>query len=92
MIELHVGDVGTEIVLDCGTNVSNSTLRETIAKKPDESRVHWTASVADETSIKYVVQAGDLDVAGDWQLQAYVEFPTWKGRGEVATLKVKNTI
>ena len=35
---------------------------------------------------------GDLDVAGDWQLQAYVEFPTWKGRGEVATLKVKNTI
>ena len=42
--------------------------------------------------IKYVVQAGDLDVAGDWQLQAYVEFPTWKGRGEVATLKVKNTI
>ena len=40
----------------------------------------------------FVVQAGDLDVAGDWQLQAYVEFPTWKGRGEVATLKVKNTI
>ena len=39
-----------------------------------------------------VVQAGDLDVAGDWQLQAYVEFPTWKGRGEVATMKVKNTI
>ena len=26
------------------------------------------------------------------KLQAYVEFPTWKGRGEVATLKVKNTI
>lgn len=39
-----------------------------------------------------LAQAGDLDVAGDWQLQAYVEFPTWKGRGEVATLKVKNTI
>ena len=39
-----------------------------------------------------VVYAYTSDVAGDWQLQAYVEFPTWKGRGEVATLKVKNTI
>ena len=55
-------------------------------------RVTWNAVQDAETSIKYVVQAGDLDVAGDWQLQAYVEFPTWKGRGEVATLKVKNTI
>jgi hypothetical protein len=51
-----------------------------------------TTPASSKTSIKYVVQVGDLDVAGDWQLQAYVEFPTWKGRGEVATLKVKNTI
>ena len=92
MIELHVGDVGTEIVLDCWTNVSNSTLCEIIAKKPDESRVHWTASVADETSIKYVVQAGDLNVAGNWRLQTYVEFQNGKWRGTPTKMKVRNKI
>ena len=92
MIELHVGDVGTEIVLDCGTNVSNSTFREIIAKDPNEKRVHWTASVADETSIKYVLQAGDLNVAGNWRLQTYVEFPNGKWRGTPTKMKVRNTI
>ena len=92
MIELHVGDVGTEIVLDCGTDVSNSTFREIIAKKPDESRVHWVASVADETSIKYVLQAGDLNVAGNCRLQTYVEFPNWKWRGTPTKMMVRNKI
>ena len=52
-----------------------------------DHKVHRT-----ETSIKYVVQAGDIDMAGDWDMQAYVELPTWKGRGAISTLKVRNTI
>ena len=92
MSDVFVGDVGTVISLDCGTSVTTATVRKIVVKKPNGVRVQWTAAVDTETSIKYVVQAGDLDVAGDWQLQAYVEFPAWKGRGSVATLKVINTI
>ena len=92
MSDVFVGDEGTIISLDCGTSVATATVCQIIVKKPNGRRVTWNAVQDAETTIKYVVQAGDLDVAGDWQLQAYVEFPTWKGRGEVATLKVKNTI
>lgn len=92
MSDVFVGDVGTVISLDCGAITTAATLRQVIVKKPNGRRVTWNAVQDAETSIKYVVQVGDLDVAGDWQLQAYVEFPTWKGRGEVATLKVRNKI
>ena len=84
--------VVTEKATGSGVITTAATLRQVIVKKPNGRRVTWNAVQDAETSIKYVVQAGDLDVAGDWQLQAYVEFPTWKGRGEVDTLKVKNTI
>ena len=92
MSDVFVGDVGTVISLDCGTSVATATVCQIIVKKPNGRRVTWPAVQDTATSIKYVIQAGDLDIAGDWQLQAHVEFTTWKGRGEVATLKVKNTI
>lgn len=35
-----------------------------------------------------LVETGDLNVAGTWELQAYLEMPGWKGRGEWSPLKV----
>ena len=90
--QVFVGDVGTEIALDCGTALSTASVRRIIAKKPNGTRVTWTA-VADGTNgIKYVTQANDLDVAGTWQLQAYVELPTWKGSGAVASMTVSQVL
>lgn len=86
--QVFVGDVGTEIALDCGTALSSATVRRIIAKKPNGTSVTWTA-VADGTNgIKYVTQPNDLDIAGVWQLQAYVELPAWKGSGAVALMTV----
>ena len=86
--QVFVGDIGTEIAVDCGTSLTTATVRKIIAKKPNGTSVTWTA-VADGTNgIKYVTQANDLDVAGVWQLQAYVELSAWKGSGAVASMTV----
>lgn len=87
---VFVGDVGTIIELDVGTDVTAATRMEIRATKPDGTKVAWTASLAsgETTVIAYVTQDGDLDQAGAWKLQAYVELPGWKGRGEIAVLDV----
>ena len=92
MDEIFVGDVGTAISLDCEVDISAASVRRIVVRKPNGRRVQWTAVADGTTKIKYVTQAGDLDVAGDWDMQAYVELPTWKGRGAISTLKVRNTI
>ena len=92
MSTVFIGDTGTEIVLDCGIDVSTATVRNIIVRKHNGTKVTWGAVADGTTAIKYVTSAGDLDVPGTWKLQAYVEMPGWKGLGEVATLTVSNPL
>jgi hypothetical protein len=39
--------------------------------------------------MKYIVKQGDWDEAGWWTLQAYVELPGWKGRGDSVKFKLE---
>ena len=86
---VYLGDIGTEIVLDLGEDVTAATVRSIVAMKPDYTHVDWTAVADGTTGIKYVTQTGDLDVPGVWELQPYVEMPAWKGYGDVVELEVK---
>lgn len=88
MSKVYVGDKGTEIILDCGADISTATIRKIKAKKPDGSTVDWTATASGTTAVKYTTLTGDLSMAGNWQLQAYVETPAWSGLGETFTLTV----
>ncbi len=90
MTKIFAGDTGTEIILDCGTDISTGTLLRIEAKKPSGVKVNWAAVLDGTTRIRYVVQSGDLDTAGRWSLQAYIEMPGWKGRGEIAPMVVSN--
>lgn len=90
MTKVFVGDEGTAIVLDCGVDVSSATVRQILATKPSGVKVTWTAVAEGVNSIKYIVQAGDLSIPGLWKLQAYIEMPGWKGKGEWAELEVAN--
>lgn len=92
MTAVFVGDIGTEIVLDCGTNVSAATVRSIVARKASGVKVTWTAQADGLNSVKYVTTSGDLDVAGVWKLQAYIEMPGWKGYGEITPLTVKTPL
>lgn len=88
MADVFVGDVGTEIVLDCGINVSSATVRKIIVKTPSGVRREWTAVADGTNSIKRTTLAGDLDMPGEWVLQAYVEMTAWQGHGSKAVLNV----
>ena len=92
MTTVFVGDVGTEISLDCGVDVSTATIRNIVVRKANGSKITWGAVADGTNAIKHVTILGDLDAPGAWKLQAYVEMPTWKGSGEVALLVIGRPI
>lgn len=92
MSEVFVGDFGTVIALDCGMNVSGSSVRKIIAKKPNGQVVEWVAALDGTNGIKYSIHPGDLDMAGVWLLQAYAEIDGWHGKGTVARLVVSRVL
>ena len=92
MSTVFVGDVGTEIVLDCGVDTTTASVRQIVARKQNGAKVTWTAVQEGASSIKYNTVSGDIDSSGNWQLQAYIEMPGWKGFGAVALLTVGNPL
>lgn len=89
--KVYVGDYGTEIILDTLTDISTATKASIKVRRPNGSAVEWVGTVFETTKVRYVTQPGDLGVKGDHLLQAYVEMPTWNGRGETVELEVSDT-
>lgn len=92
MTTVFAGDIGTKIILDCKTDVTLSSVRQIIVRKPSGIRVALDANLEGTDSIQYTVQAGDLDEVGNWRLQAYIEMPNWQGSGEVSVLAVNRPL
>lgn len=92
MSKIFAGDVGTELILECGVDISSATLRRIKVRKPDNSLVTWTATSNTSTSIKYIVQAGDLDLEGTYKLQALITMPSWSGSGEPTNMFVSSGV
>jgi hypothetical protein len=88
MSKIYIGDVGTEIILDCGVSLADASLLEIRAKKPSGAAVAWPATLEAPNSLKHVILSGELDESGVWALQAYVVTPTWSGRGETVRMTV----
>lgn len=86
--KFYVGDTGTEIIVDTCDDITTATLVKLMVQKPDDTIVEWVGSVYDTTKIRHVVVAGDLDLAGEYLVQAYVQMPSWVGRGNNTSFKV----
>jgi len=87
--KVYVGDVGTEILVDTGVALATATVLELHVMKPGATApVTWTGTISGATSISYLVIAADLDVAGDYTVQPYLEMPDWKGHGHAARFHV----
>lgn len=88
MSSVYVGDIGTEVSIDCDVNVSTATIRKILVTKPDGETVEWSSQADGTNAVKYVITDGDLDQSGEWRLQAYIEMPGWKGRGKPCVMTV----
>ena len=88
--KVYVGDEGTVIELDCGEDISTATVTDIKVRKPDGTLVTWTGSKNGgvNSQIDYTVVTDDFDQPGAYRLQAYVEMPSGKWRGESVSLLV----
>ena len=94
--EIHVGDVGTILertVTDGGVavDISTASVRQFILRKPSGAAATKTAAFSTDGSdgkLRYVTVADDLDQAGQWSLQVYLEMTAGKWHSDVAVFDV----
>ena len=99
---IHVGDVGTIFRLTVtedddttAVNVSGASVKKFYFAKPDGTKVNKTAEFntdGTDGKLKYTAVAGDIDTAGRWQVQAYVEIGAAKYWSTKTTFSVQSNL
>lgn len=84
----YIGEIGTEILVDTGVDITGATDTKIQCKKPDGTIVAWTATISGTTKLKYTIISGDFNQSGTYTLQASLILTGWTGRGETATFDV----
>jgi len=88
-IEYHmIGEVGTEIVVDTGSDISSVLEVSIKVQKPDNTEVVWDATVFENRYIVHVTESTDFDQAGFYMLHSYLKFESWEGLGEAAKIRI----
>jgi hypothetical protein len=92
LVSVMKGAIGLKIILTTTASVVGATVRKIRYQKPSGAVGEWTAVQETGTSISFTTTvASDLDEAGDWNLQAYVE-NGWKLPGTQDVLHVDENI
>ena len=82
----YIGEVGTDIVLDTGITITGATAIKIKYQKPDGTTGEWTASKNGTTKVQYTLLTGNIDQAGVWTFQAYVEVSGGKWHGQTSEI------
>jgi hypothetical protein len=84
---IRINDEGTTIrgtiydETDTVVDISTATVKQFRLRKPDKTFVSKTATFSaggTDGRIQYTLVAGDIDQAGRWEIEAYVEMPSGK--------------
>lgn len=90
---IYQGDVGLEILLDCGRDIAGAFEPAILARTPSGAVRTFPGAlkVVDGVTrcISYVTQTGDLAEAGVYRLQAFLRLGDWSGTGRTARLLVR---
>jgi len=86
----YVGEVGTELIVNCGKDLTGAASIKMSVRKPNGCVVEWVAEQVfqNKQAMRYILQDGDFDVAGEYKLQAVVDLGGWIGRGRTSTFLV----
>jgi hypothetical protein len=94
MDKIYVGDIGTEIILDAGQDITGATVSMAVLKPGTQAEATWPASVQaiDGASnyVRHKAVAGDMDEPGLYRVQPVITLAdgSWSGRGETAEFRV----
>jgi hypothetical protein len=75
--KVFVGDVGTEIILRTGEDLTDASAIEYVFDKPDGSqilRVGYVYGTPTDGKTVYTTQLGDIDLLGVYDVQAEIDF------------------
>lgn len=86
--KIFVGDIGTEIILDAGEDISSETTLNIQYIKPSGTTGEWAADVYNTNYAKYTTLVDDIDEDGIWRFRIYVELTSWTGYGEEDSIMV----
>ena len=94
-IERHyIGEIGTIIMVKIDDTILGARKSDIYVKKPDDTEHIWSGEVVEVPSegvfIQYVTQENDLDQAGTYLIQPYVEAPSWAGYTTLTTMTIYN--
>jgi hypothetical protein len=99
--EVHLNDVGTrfQLTLEDGdgtaVNISTATTKEFVFRKPDGSTITRDATFSTDGSngvLYYDTVTGDIDQAGQWKVQAYVDMTGFDGHSGEKTFVVHKNL
>jgi len=86
---IYVGDIGVEIVYDCLEDISAATVLIFNYRKPGGATGSWAAVLDGVRSLKFTTAAvTDLDRAGLWRAQPYIEIPGFAGLADAKMFRV----
>jgi hypothetical protein len=86
--KVFVGDIGTDIIVDCGVDITGATPTVLKVEKPDGTTFDWTASIYQNNYLKHTTVLGDFDQAGLFKVQTSLTLGGWTGLGETDTFRV----
>jgi len=98
----YINEIGTEILLDVGVDITDAGFAHVTYKKPDGTTTGtWVGAIYSSYSeeaqaigyyfIKYTLLSGDLDQSGEWKFQAFLATTsgiqgTWYGETASETI------
>jgi len=71
---IFISDVGTSIILDTQSDISTALIYRMYYEDPNGDTGYFTCILEGTEQIKYSTTGVDLNIAGDWVIQAYVEY------------------
>ena len=94
--EIHVGDVGTQLVVTVKDNttvvdIASATAKYITLKRPDGTSLQKNTSfVTDGTDgqMQYTTVSGDLSICGSWKMQGKVEITSGDFNTDITSFKV----
>ena len=88
----YVGEVGTVVWVDCGIAVDDATGVTVEIERPDGTVVSKAAVPetynGSDNYVRFSIEAGDLNQAGDFKCQVKLTLGPWTGRGAEFTISV----
>jgi len=88
MSVIYKGTVGLKLSFESTNSLAGASVVRIYARKPSGTTLAWNGTVELDRYITYVTQDGDLDEAGEWVMQPYVESGGWKGRGQAVSVPI----